>query len=347
MKILITGNMGYVGPLVVSALRKSFNNCYIYGIDSGFFAHCLLDKDAAMSEVVVNQQHFLDIRDILPSNLKGIDHVIHLASISNDPMGKLYEDQTWDINSLASSRLAEMAKNAGVKSFTFASSCSIYGQGDDHPRTENDRVNPLTTYAKSKFFLEEALKPLAYKNFKVTCLRFATACGWSSRCRFDLVVNDFVASAMASKKITILSDGSPWRPMIHVQDMAKALVWGIERESGGNYLVVNAGANQNNFQVKDLAKIVASVIPNTVIEIAKNGGPDKRSYRVSFDALEKLTNSAFIEWSVKAAAEDLFEKLKGIQFKDQDLQSSRYIRFNVLKKMQSTGLLDLDLRWNL
>ncbi len=347
MKILITGNMGYVGPLVVSALRKKFNNCYLYGIDSAFFAHCLLDQDAAMPEVVVNQQFFLDIRNILPSHLKGIDHVIHLASISNDPMGKIYEHQTWDINSLASSRLAEMAKSAGVKSFTFASSCSIYGLGDDHPRTEDDKVNPLTTYAKSKFFLEEALRPLADNNFRVTCLRFATACGWSSRCRFDLVVNDFVASAMTTKKITILSDGSPWRPMIHVQDMAKVLVWGIEREFGGNYLVVNAGANQNNFQVKDLAKIVASVIPNTAIEIAKDGSPDKRSYRVSFDTLEKLTNSTFIEWTVKAATEDLFDKLKGIKFKVGDLQSSRYIRFNVLKKMQSTGLLDSDLRWNL
>lgn len=345
MKILLTGNMGYIGPIVVSTLRKNFPNCFIRGIDSGFFSHCLLDGNDAFPEIKIDEQFFIDIRDIQPIHLEGFDAVIHLASISNDPMGNLFESQTWDINSLASARLAQMAKEVGVTSFVFASSCSIYGHGGDHPRSESDNLNPLTAYAKSKVYLENALKPLADNKFRVSCLRFATACGWSPRCRFDLVVNDFVLSAMSVGEISVLSDGTPWRPMIHVRDMAKALAWGVSRTIGEDYLVVNVGENQNNHQVKDLAQIVASVIPNTKISIAKEGAPDKRSYRVNFDALEKLTGPGFIEWSVRGAAEELIMQLKKIEFNDKNFRNSKYIRFNVLKNLQDREILNADLRW--
>ncbi len=345
MKILVTGNMGYIGPIVVSVLRKNFPNCVIKGMDSGFFAHCLLDSNDAFPEINIDEQIFLDIRDIQQIHLEGVDAVIHLASISNDPMGSTYESQTWDINSLASFRLAQIAKEVGVTSFVFASSCSIYGQGSDNPRSEMDNLNPLTTYAKSKVFLESALKNLADNNFRVTCLRFATACGWSPRCRFDLVINDFVLSAMAIGEISVLSDGTPWRPMIHVKDMAKALAWGVSRSIGEDYLVVNVGENKNNYQVKELAQIVASVIPNTKISIAKDSGVDSRSYRVNFDLFEKLTGHGFIEWSVHKAAEELFAKLNKIKFSDNNFRNSRYIRFNVLKDLQAREILNADLRW--
>jgi len=345
MKILLTGNMGYIGPIVVSTLRKDFPNCIIRGLDSGLFAHCLLGEDGVLPERNVNEQFFLDIRDVQQSHLEGIDAVVHLASISNDPMGNLYEYQTWEINTQASERLAQMAKKAGVKSFVFASSCSIYGEGSDHPRSETDNLNPLTVYAKSKVYMEDALRLLADDKFKVSCFRFATACGWSPRCRFDLVLNDFVLSAMTTGQILVLSDGTPWRPMIHVNDMAKTLVWGINRLIGGDYLVVNVGSNANNYQVKELAGIVASVIPNTNIELAKEGAPDKRSYKVNFDALEKLTGPGFIQWTVQAATEELFNRLKKINFNGDNFRNSRYIRFNVLKDFQSREILNSELRW--
>ena len=191
------------------------------------------------------------------------------------------------------------------------------------------------------------MESLADDKFQVSCLRFATACGWSPRCRFDLVINDFVISAMTTAKISVLSDGTPWRPMIHVNDMAKALSWSINRVVGGSYLVVNVGTNQNNYQVKDLAEIVALVIPNTDISIAKQGAPDKRSYQVNFDKLKNLTGPGFIEWSVRDATEDLFNRLKKINYSDIDFRNSRYIRFNVLKNLQIEKLLNSDLRWNI
>ena len=341
----MTGNMGYIGPLVISEIRNKYKDAYIVGLDNCYFAHCLIDPRESLPEKNLDEQIFLDIRDLSIEKLRGVDVIIHLAAISNDPMGNIYESQTWEINSLASQKLAEMAKVAGVKSFVFASSCSIYGEGGENPRDEFDKLSPLTTYAKSKVFFEEILAQKADENFKVTCLRFATACGWSPRCRFDLVLNDFVLSAMTFKKISVLSDGSPWRPMIHVKDMAKAIVWAIEREKGGYFLKINTGNNKNNFQVRDLAEIVALAVPNTNIEIAKQATPDKRSYKVNFSLIEELGPDELISWSVKDAVINLYEKLKEVEFKQYDFRSSQYIRFNTLKKLQLCGELDSELRW--
>ena len=218
MKILITGNMGYIGPCVVSHFRSCWPDAKLVGIDMGFFASCLTNVKI-LPECKVDVQYFADVRRISPDMLKDIDAIVHLAAISNDPMGNEFKNVTLDINYRASINLAKLAKSVGVKSFIFASSCSMYGAAEDKAKTENSSLNPLTAYAKSKVYTEKELEPLADNEFKVTSLRFSTACGMSDRLRLDLVLNDFVAGAVASKKITILSDGSPWRPLINIKDM--------------------------------------------------------------------------------------------------------------------------------
>ena len=221
MKILITGNMGYVGPILVRRLRDSYPDADLIGLDMGYFGNCL-SSTGILPECRVNRQHFADVRNFPAALLSGVDAVVYLAALSNDPLGHAFEEATLDINYRSCVRAAKMAKEAGVKSFVFASSCSVYGSAEDGARTEASPVNPLTAYAKSKVWTERDLAPLADGRFKVTCLRFATACGMSDRLRLDLVLNDFVAGAVASKKISILSDGTPWRPLIHVKDMARA-----------------------------------------------------------------------------------------------------------------------------
>jgi nucleoside-diphosphate-sugar epimerase len=229
MKILITGNMGYIGPCVVKRLRTSFPNATLIGLDTGYFADCLTNSEI-FPECRVDLQYFADVRKLPPGSLENVDAVVHLAAISNDPMGNRFEKVTFDINYRASIELARRSKEAGVGAFVYASSCSMYGSGDDSPRTENSLLNPLTAYARSKIQTEQDLQQFADNRFKITCLRFSTACGMSERLRLDLVLNDFVACAVACKEITILSDGSPWRPLIHVNDMARAIEWAIVRD---------------------------------------------------------------------------------------------------------------------
>jgi nucleoside-diphosphate-sugar epimerase len=205
MKILITGNLGYVGPWVTRQLRSRFPDAELVGIDMGFFAHCLT-ASGPLPEAQLDAQHYADIRRIQPDLLQDVEAIVHLAAISNDPMGKAYEEVTLDINYQAGIRLARFAKSAGVRSFVFASSCSVYGAAEDRPRTENSEVSPLTAYARSKVLTEEGLRELADSRFRVSCLRFATACGMSDRLRLDLVLNDFVACAVATRRIVVLSD---------------------------------------------------------------------------------------------------------------------------------------------
>ena len=255
----------------------------------------------------MNVQYFGDMRQFPSEILSGVDAVVHLAAISNDPIGNRFEEVTLDINYRASVELAKKAKEAGVNSFVFASSCSMYGSADDSARTEKSTLNPLTAYAKSKVLTEKDLEPLASDKFKVTSLRFSTACGWSDRLRLDLVLNDFVAGSVASQQITILSDGTPWRPLINVKDMARAIDWAIGRAgtNGGHFLAVNVGSDEWNYQVKDLAEAVAAVIPGTTVSINKDAQPDKRSYKVNFDLFKKLAPSHQPKVSLVESIEEL------------------------------------------
>ena len=346
MKILITGNMGYVGPAVVNHLRSTFPEATLIGYDMGYFASCLTNA-TVLPESKLNAQYFGDVRNMPAELLTDVDAVVHLAAISNDPMGNKFEEITLDINYECSKNIAQMAKHAGVKSFVFASSCSIYGAGGDVAKTEESDVNPLTAYARSKVFTEKAVKELADDTFTVTCLRFATACGMSDRLRLDLVLNDFVAGAVTSGKINVLSDGSPWRPLIHIKDMARAIEWATQRSAfnGGNFLAVNTGTTEWNYQVTDLANAVAEVIPGTIVSINKDAAPDKRSYRVNFDLYKELAPQHQPQYKLQQTVKELQQGLSAMNFQDGDFRNSLLMRLKMLMNLQESGNLDAQLEW--
>ena len=338
--------MGYVGPRLLEQLRMSIPGSVLIGYDTGYFAHCLTGTKT-FPECRLDTQHFGDVRDLSPDLLSNVDAVIHLAAISNDPMGDRFKNVTFDINYKASVNLARMAKEAGVSRFVFASSCSVYGFAEGGARNEQAPLNPLTAYAKSKIQTEEDLGMLADEKFVVTSLRFATACGSSDRLRLDLVLNDFVAGAVAAKEITVLSDGTPWRPLIHVKDMAIAMDWALKRPSsaGGTFLALNAGSNDWNYQVRDLAEAVASIIPGVKVSINKDAPADKRSYQVDFSLYEKLAPDHQPEMTLKTAIEDLAKRLESMRFSDQDFRNSRLMRLKVLSEHREQNRLDSQLHW--
>lgn len=345
LRIFIAGNMGYVGPAVVAHLRDSFEGCEIHGFDSGFFAHCLSD-DTILPEHMLHTQHFGDIRTIDPKLLEGFDAVIQLAAVSNDPMGRQFEAATMSINRDASVSLARAAGDAGVGAFVFASSCSVYGIAEGGPRTENDPVAPETAYAHSKVDTERALQELG-GDMKITALRFATACGYSPRVRLDLVLNDFVAAALTKHKITVLSDGSPWRPLIDVGDMARAIEWAIGRdpENGGRFLVVNAGGSAYNYQVRDIAEAVAAAIPGTDVSINSAAPVDSRSYRVDFSLFERLAPDHTPRISLTQSIQNLIAGLANHFEGDVKEATQRLIRLNVLQGHIEARRLTPDLQW--
>jgi nucleoside-diphosphate-sugar epimerase len=347
-RILITGNMGYVGPGVVQHLRRQFPQAELIGYDTGFFAHCLTGA-TRLPESRLDRQLFGDVRELPAEVLQGVDAIVHLAAISNDPMGQTYEDVTMQVNHEAGIRLARRAKAAGVRAFVFASSCSIYGAGGEGAKTESSEVNPLTAYARSKVRSEQDLRPLANDDFCVTCLRFATACGWSDRLRLDLVVNDFVAGAVASGTISILSDGTPWRPLIHVQDMARAIEWAIGREAshGGAFLAINTGADSWNYQVRDLAQAIAESIPGTEVSLNAAAPPDKRSYRVDFSLYRDLAPAHQPRRKLPDTIAELRDGLLAMNFRDASFRTSQLMRLRVLTALRDSGELTDDLTWAL
>lgn len=348
MRILITGNMGYVGPVVVRHLRQVMPDATLIGYDAGFFAHCLTGA-RTLPETLLDAQHFGDTRDLPAELLAGVDAVVHLAAISNDPMGAKFETPTYEINQHASTRLAELARDAGVKNFVFASSCSMYGAADGGAaRKETDETNPLTAYAKSKIGTERILNQMPIGDMTVTCLRFATACGMSDRLRLDLVLNDFVACAVTSRVITVLSDGSPWRPLIDVADMARAIEWAITREpdNGGQLLAVNVGKDEWNYQVKDLAAAVARTVSGTEVKINTSAPPDKRSYRVDFELYKKLAPNHQPQVTLDQSIERLRDGLEEMAFNDSNFRGSTYMRLKVLEQQMGDGILQPDLRWS-
>lgn len=345
MKVLIIGNLGYIGPIVVKHFRSTYPDSFLAGYDIGYFIQDNTYNGIA-GDTLLDVQYFGDVRNFDGQILSGFDAVIYLAAISNDPMGNVYETPTLDINYHAAINIAQKAKEKGVKHFVFASSCSVYGFADSAPRTESSEVNPLTAYARSKVNAEQGLQTLADKNFQVTCLRFATACGYSDRLRLDLVLNDFVASAIADKKITILSDGTPWRPLIHIKDMARAMDWAIQRKDGGDLLIINTGSNEWNYQVKELATAVQQLFTDVEVSINANAQPDKRSYKVSFDLYKKLAPSHQPQVSLTNAVEDLKNGLLGIGFSDSNFRQSALIRLKTIQKLIDQKIIDQDLILN-
>jgi nucleoside-diphosphate-sugar epimerase len=348
MKILIIGNMGYIGPVLSKHIRRTLPDVELWGFDNGYFAHCLTGAEY-LPERDIDRQIFGDMRCFPFEVLDDVDAVVHLGAISNDPMGAKFESVTSAINDNASKEIARAAKSRGVKTFVFASSCSIYGETTGNARKETDCLNPLTAYARSKVEMEKELLSLASDDFTVTALRFATACGMSPRLRLDLVLNDFVASAISSGKITVLSDGTPWRPLIHVKDMARAIEWGVSRDmsNGGAFLAVNAGSDAWNYQVKDLAFAVTRLIPGTNISINKDAQPDNRSYRVDFSRFRQLAPNHQPQVTLEGSIIELKDALDKMKFSDLDFRHSNYMRLKVLESHIQAGRLNQNLVWQL
>lgn len=346
VRILITGNMGYVGPVVVQHLRAALPGAYLIGYDSGFFAHCLTGA-ASLPERWLDEQIFGDIRALPDSLLERVDAIVELAAISNDPMGNRFEQVTLDINCAANVGIAARALRAGVRRVVFASSCSMYGFAEGGPRREGDALNPLTAYAKSKVAAEHALASLRGEDATITALRFATACGMSDRLRLDLVLNDFVACAATTGRISVLSDGTPWRPLIEVRDMARAVEWALLRDpaDGGGYLAVNVGSDRWNYQVQELAQAVARAVPGTEVSINTSAPPDRRSYKVDFSLYRRLAPRHQPLVGLEEAIEGLKQGLARMRFNDANFRSSQAMRLKVLEKHMDDGRLTEQLTW--
>lgn len=346
-KILIVGNLGYIGSKLVEHLKAVEPHCYLIGLDTGYFSGCLINPYFS-NDHLIDQQLFGDVRSINLSSIPDVDSVIFLAAISNDPMGNVYEIPTSAINYVAAIQFAKHFKERKAKSFVFASSCSVYGAGGDSPKTELDDINPLTAYARSKIDAENDLKQISNENFSVTSLRFATACGTSPRLRLDLVLNDFVASALINKEINILSDGMPWRPLIDVEDMCIGIAWAKNRglsTLNKYFLSINVGFDEANYRISDLARAVKNVLKGVTININKDAEPDKRSYRVDFSLYKKIGPSNHTPLSLEHTINQLIDCFNSAEFKHNNFRESHLIRLNVLKRLRERNLLDESLFW--
>ena len=344
MKITIIGNLGYIGPVLVSHLKKYLENTELRGIDTGLFQYCFLPH-LQNPQYECNEQIFKDARHLSADDLRGSDFVIYLAAVSNDPMGINFSKPTFEINQDAAIRAALLSDEVGAEKFIFASSCSVYGSKGVGAKSEESELNPLTAYAASKTNTEEKLRQLNLSKTKVVCLRFATACGQSPRVRLDLVLNDFVASALTTGKIEVLSDGSPWRPLIDVEDMSNFIRLAMLDKSLPYHIVLNAGYNVANYQIKELA-IAVSEMTNTDLSINENSAPDKRSYKVNFSRIERRYDVTQPVKKLEDSINDLMKLYSETNLINKDFRNSNWIRLNHLNYLKERGLITESLKWS-
>ncbi len=339
MRVLVTGHCGYIGTVMVPMLLAEGHE--VVGLDSDLYAASTFGE--GMVDVPEIRK---DIRDIEQKDLEGFEAVIHLAGLSNDPLGDLNPSLTYEINHLASVRLAELSKKAGVERFIFSSSCSNYGAGGEDLLNEQSAFNPVTPYGISKVRVEQDVARLADDNFSPTFLRNATAFGVSPRLRFDLVLNNLVAWAFTTGRVYIKSDGTPWRPIVHIEDISRAFIAVLHADrSLVHNDAFNVARNEDNYRIRELADIVKETVPGCVIEYAKDAGPDKRCYRVDSSKIMRTLPSFKPVWNARKGAQELYAAYQRVGLRLEDFEGPKYKRIDHIKSLLNSGRLTPDLRW--
>ncbi len=342
MRVLVTGHLGYIGTILTPMLTGEGHN--VVGLDSDLYRRCTFGVDAPEVPEIIK-----DIRDVKPADLEGFDAIIHLAALSNDPLGNINPDLTYQINHVASVRLAKIAKEMGVTRFLFSSSCSTYGAAaGDEMLTEEAEFNPVTPYGHSKVLVEKDVAELADDHFSPTFLRNATAYGVSPRLRFDIVLNNLVAWAFSMGRVLIKSDGTPWRPIIHIEDISRAFIAALDapREVIHNQ-AFNVGRNDQNYRIRDLAEIVRETVSGSQIEYAQDAGPDKRTYRVDFSKIARVLPEFEPYWDARKGAQELYDAYCKSNLKLDEFEGPKYKRIDHIKQLIHDGLLDETLRWTI
>jgi nucleoside-diphosphate-sugar epimerase len=339
MKVLVTGHLGYIGTVMVPLLLKAGHD--VVGCDSDLYERCTYTAGGTIADVPHLRK---DVREVTAGDLNGIEAVIHLAALSNDPLGNLNPDLTFSINHRGSVHLATVAKEAGVRRFVFASSCSNYGRAGEGMIDETGELKPVTPYGQSKVWSERDIAPLAGDGFCPVFLRPATAYGLSPRMRFDIVLNNLTAWAVTTGLIYLKSDGTPWRPIVHIEDISQAFILALAApEADVSAQAFNVGHSDHNYRIRDIAGVVADVVPDCKVDYAPDAGPDTRSYRVSFEKIAR-TLGFRPKWDVGRGAEQLYAAYRGSNLTLDEFEGPKYQRIAHIKKLLADGIIDNDLR---